>query len=119
MDFMAKTSFLDAPKMAFRCFLLRNFLLYNLGVLLQVCRFTEYQYTPLTVSTLLGQSPGGVTVDIVACVYEFNQFVKAHEHLYFNIYFWMRILFVHFIPCISLVILNGWLIKTMRNARTR
>ena len=36
-------------------------------------------------------------------------------NLYFSLYYWCRIVLVHFLPCLLLIILNALLLKTLRN----
>jgi hypothetical protein len=37
----------------------------------------------------------------------------------YNTYYWFRVLFIHLIPCITLVVINALLIRTMQKAKKR
>ncbi|XP_041372691.1 sex peptide receptor-like [Gigantopelta aegis] len=43
----------------------------------------------------------------------------AHVSLYYNIYFAFRVLFIHIIPCVSLIVLNALLLYNMRHSSKR
>jgi len=58
-------------------------------------------------------------VDVTACRYELTPLVAQHETLYFSVYYWSRVLLIHVVPCCALVVLNGALIRTMREAHRR
>ncbi|OXA60696.1 Sex peptide receptor [Folsomia candida] len=36
--------------------------------------------------------------------------------VYFNVYYWFRVIFIHFIPCVALIVLNFLLFRAMRQA---
>jgi len=50
---------------------------------------------------------------------DFAEFVLAHMHAYFNVYFWFRVIFIHLIPCSALVLLNTALSCAMQTAKRR
>jgi len=45
--------------------------------------------------------------------------IVRHETVYYNVYYWSRVLLIHLIPCLALVVLNAGLIRTMRAAHRR
>ena len=57
--------------------------------------------------------------DVVGCSFAMKRALVPFQHLYFNSYYLFRIFFIHFIPCMSLIVLNGILLKTMREGQTR
>jgi len=46
-------------------------------------------------------------------------FIENHKQIYFNIYYWFRVVFIHLIPCFALVVLTALLINAMRRAQDR
>jgi len=56
---------------------------------------------------------------IVGCQVDFVPFVARHMHVYFNVYFWFRVVFIHFVPCSALVVLNAALSCAMQQAKRR
>jgi Serpentine type 7TM GPCR chemoreceptor Srw len=59
------------------------------------------------------------TVTWLGCVAEHAQFVRDNINVYFNVYYWFRVIFIHLVPCSVLVVLNGLLVQAMRLARRR
>lgn len=55
------------------------------------------------------------------CTTDTAEWVKDYvgENLYYSSYFLFRVFFVHLIPCILLVVLNIFLVRTLNEARTR
>lgn len=53
------------------------------------------------------------------CTSDTSQWVKDYigENLYFSSYFLFRVFFVHLIPCILLVVLNIFLVRTLNEAQ--
>ncbi|XP_076438714.1 sex peptide receptor-like [Babylonia areolata] len=88
--------------------------IYVLAVLSQLCRFLENY--PLAVELQSAVDPNRT---VVGCVMVFQGWVESNKDLYFNIYFWFRVIFIHLVPCISLVVMNALLIHAMRLARKR
>jgi len=43
--------------------------------------------------------------------------VLRHENVYFNIYYWFRVVCIHLIPCTTLVAVNAALINAARCSR--
>lgn len=56
---------------------------------------------------------------VVGCHLIYKPFIAEHLTLYFNIYYWFRVVFIHVIPCVTLVLLNAVLVNTMRTAHAR
>jgi len=42
-----------------------------------------------------------------------------HMHVYFNVYFWFRVVFIHFVPCSALVVFTAALSCAMQKAKRR
>lgn len=81
---------------------------YVLALVSQLCRFFESDYVPVYVDGRHGE-PG--------CWVEISPIVKRHLHLYFNAYYWFRVVFIHILPCFILTAINTFLIQTMRTAQ--
>jgi len=98
---------------------------YLAAVVSQLCRFGELTFSPVQMQSLVNSTDpdeeDNVTavVEVTACQYELAPFVARHETLYFNIYYWSRVLLIHVIPCSALVFLNSTLVRTMRTAHQR
>lgn len=91
--------------------------IYIFAIASQLCRFAEYEYFPVDVPS---RDVGSPAVRLRrACYYDFTPLIHRHQNLYFNLYYWFRVVFIHFVPCTSLVILNLALIVTMRSAQRR
>lgn len=60
---------------------------------------------------------GNETVDTCASLTAL--WVEQNQNVYFNIYFWFRVLFVYLGPCTALVVLNALLFKALRAAQIR
>ena len=88
--------------------------IYAIAVMSQFCRFFEFDRKMVVVESRVNPSD-----NIVTCTNEFSQWVKSSQTVYFNIYFWFRVVFIHLIPCTSLVVLNGILIHTLRTAQKK
>jgi hypothetical protein len=58
-------------------------------------------------------------VVVVGCAETYAQFIIKHMDVYFNVYFWFRVIFIHLIPCSVLIVLNALLVHTMRTAQRR
>ena len=88
--------------------------IYMVSILLHLCRFFENTYTPIELNSFLHPNE-----TIVGCVQQFIPMVEKHGNIYFNVYYWMRVLLVHVIPCVTLVLLNLLLILAMKSAQAR
>ena len=53
------------------------------------------------------------------CLITFTSWVRGHKDIYFNSFWWFRVIFVQLFPCISLVVLNVLLFSAMRRAEQR
>ena len=80
----------------------------------QICRFFDSDYIPMSVPSHVD---GRHLVD--TCCVRRAAFIRDWLDAYFNIYYWFRIVFIHLIPCSSLVALNAILIIVMRTAQAR
>lgn len=83
---------------------------YVLALVSQLCRFFESDYVPVHVYGRHGE-PG--------CWVETSPIIKRHLHLYFNAYYWFRVVFIHVLPCFILTAISAVLIQTMRTAQKR
>ena len=59
------------------------------------------------------------STDTQACFYVLSPGVSRHENLLFNTYYCFRVVCVHFLPCMSLVVLNSALVGAIRTAQRR
>jgi len=56
---------------------------------------------------------------VQGCQIELTPFIDLHSDVYFNIYFWFRVVFVHLVPCAALVVLTALLVNAMQRAQRR
>jgi len=56
---------------------------------------------------------------VSACHTTLVSFIERHQQVYFNVYYWFRVVFVHLVPCSALVVLTALLINAMRRAQDR
>lgn len=89
-------------------------IIYIIAILSQTSRFFDYRYTAADRPSI--KNPN---VTIHTCIEHMAPWVIGNETIYYNIYFWFRVIFIHLIPCSSLIILNGLLISAMRAAQVR
>ncbi|XP_052803631.1 sex peptide receptor-like [Mya arenaria] len=87
---------------------------YLVAILSQFTRFVDVEIKPQHVPSRLDTNQTFVGCDLIYRPWAMNNLV-----MYLNIYFWFRIIFIHLVPCISLVVLNGLLISAMRKASVR
>ena len=68
---------------------------YVAAVASHACRLGELTFIPVRVPSLLNSSHGDGTapVEVTACAYDLTPFVARHETVYFNVYYWTRVLF--------------------------
>lgn len=90
------------------------FFIYAVAILSQISRFLEVHYIPLLVKSRLEPE-----TTIVSCRYVYSQFIGDNLNVYFNVYYWFRVIFIHLVPCTALVFMNAILVQTMRVAQTR
>jgi len=89
-------------------------IIYLLAVSSHGIRFAELQFYDVRVTSLVDQ-----LVEVDACAYDFAQFVQRHEKVYFNVYYWYRVIAIQLIPCAALVVLNALLVRTIQTAQRR
>lgn len=89
-------------------------IVYVVAILSQLTRFVEVQILPAEVPSLSRENE-----TYVGCIIMDRPWVAKNRVMYYNFYFWFRIIFIHLVPCISLVVLNGLLISAMRKASIR
>ena len=88
--------------------------IYLVSVLAHLCRFIESEYYEVPAPSKLNSN-----VTVMGCLSKFRPFVQEHQNIIFNVYFWFRVIFIHLVPCTSLVVLNAFLIYAMRAAQMR
>ena len=99
---------------------------YMAAISSQACRLGELTFSSVRAPSLMVNSihvddDGNRTaaVEVTACRYEQTAYIARHETIYYNVYYWSRVLLIHVIPCSALVVLNASLIRTMRAAHQR
>lgn len=80
----------------------------------QSARFAEYNYGKLELNSNVDPE-----VMVTGCYYDFRPFLARHMILYFSIYFWFRVIFIHIAPCVCLALLNALLARAMHLANLR
>ena len=101
--------------------------IYAAAVVSQASRLGEFTFSAVQVPSLLIQSINHdvdeelnstttVVKHVTACRYELTAFIARHETVYYNVYYWSRVILIHVIPCSALVVLNASLIRAMRAA---
>ncbi|KAK3107484.1 hypothetical protein FSP39_015530 [Pinctada imbricata] len=88
--------------------------IYLVAILSQCSRFADYGLYPVEIPSVVYPNK-----TILACEMRLRPWFRENEVLYFNIYFWFRVIFIHLVPCTFLVLLNALLISTMRTAQLR
>ena len=89
-------------------------IVYLVAFLSQVTRFIDFSYLKITYQSCMNPNKTGTV-----CVEIPGDWVIENMTVYLNIYYWFRIIFIHLVPCTSLVVLNGLLIYAMRKAERR
>lgn len=82
----------------------------------------EYDDMSASSSNASSSSASAAAADlpkIVGCRRYHANFVAAYGFIYFSIYYWFRVIFIHLIPCSVLVVFNTLLLVTMRQAQQR
>ena len=91
-------------------------IIYFVAILTQAMRFFEFRYTECEYPSRLYKGE-----NITACLVNYYDWLKPPQilNLYYNVYFWFRVVFIHIIPCAALVVLNALLINAMHEAQKR
>ena len=87
---------------------------YILAIFSQLSRFLESVYIPQKLQSHLNPD-----VEMEVCTTVYTPFVEKYTDMYFNVYFWFRVVFIHLVPCVTLMVLNALLINAMRAAQRR
>ena len=87
---------------------------YVAALLSQLTRFVESRVERLELASHVDPN-----TTVIGCQVDFAPFVAAYMHVYFNVYFWFRVVFIHFVPCSALVLLNAALSYAMQAAKRR
>jgi len=84
----------------------------------QASKFFEYEYLAVEVESMVDEG-----VAYTSCYQQLNPFLSRDDYylynIYHSIYWWLRVVFIHLIPCASLVVLNTLLYHAMRLAHAR
>ncbi|XP_029636697.1 sex peptide receptor-like [Octopus sinensis] len=88
--------------------------IYFIAILFHLTRFFEYDFESVELMSLLHRNQ-----TVIGCYILRSQWLVNWIDLYYNVYFWFRVIFVHLIPCTALVVLNGLLIHAMTLAKRR
>jgi len=76
--------------------------------------FISFIPVPMPADNTSDEEQGGGGIVAYGCVRKERSFIESNKVLYFNVYYWMRVIFVHLVPCSILVVLNVILVKAMR-----
>ncbi|ESO02726.1 hypothetical protein HELRODRAFT_122743, partial [Helobdella robusta] len=88
--------------------------IYLLAFTSQLCRILENEFVPIVVASLNDN-----LTNVTACLKDFKHPFKLNLNIYFNIYWSLRILMVHFVPCTTLVVFSSLLIRALKQALRR
>ncbi|XP_033758746.1 sex peptide receptor-like [Pecten maximus] len=91
-----------------------TFAIYVIAILSQLSRFFDFNYIPTKIPSRLDPNR-----TMTACEEVMRPWVREHVDLYYNVYYWFRVICIHLIPCAFLVVLNALLISAMRTAQLR
>jgi len=56
---------------------------------------------------------------MTGCRPELRSLIRDHAHIYFNIYYWFRVIFIHLVPCCTLAVLTALLVSAIQRAAAR
>ena len=87
---------------------------YLAAILSQLTRFFDVTIEPIEIPSL-----AVVNRTLTACYVDFVPLLAGYLDIYFNVYFWFRVVFIHFVPCTALVCFTGALCRAMQLARRR
>jgi len=86
-----------------------------IGALLsQLTRFFDVRIEPIEVP-----SRAVPNTTFTGCHIDFVPLLADYIDVYYNVYFWFRVIFIHFAPCTALVCFTGALSRAMQLARRR
>ena len=68
--------------------------IYAIAIMSQLTLFFDKHFEAVTVPSLVH----GPNVTVVGCVKKFASFVKYDMNVYFNVYYWFRVIFIHLVP---------------------
>jgi len=88
--------------------------IYVIAIISQASRFVDSVYEPIEVPSKLNPNK-----TVLSCYSVLRPWFFSNKIVYFNIYFWFRVICIHLIPCTFLVVLNALLISAMRSAQLR
>ncbi|XP_014666718.1 PREDICTED: sex peptide receptor-like [Priapulus caudatus] len=97
------------------------FLIYVASTVYNVPRFFDTDYVMCETPWPLRANVTENSTNIVNhCFKDFKPWVwRIGLNVYFNIYYWFRVILVHVIPCTTLIVLNSLLLAAMRQAAER
>jgi len=70
-------------------------IVYVIAILSQLTRFIDKYYQAVTVSSKVH----GPNVTVVGCVEVHASVVRNNMDLYYHVYYWFRVIFIHLLPC--------------------
>ena len=88
--------------------------IFTAAIIFQISRFLESEYIP---SILPSRVVPNETVE--GCQPRLVPWVQENINVYFNVYYWFRVIFIHMVPCTVLIILTACLVIEMRRAHFR
>ncbi|XP_074653300.1 sex peptide receptor-like [Tubulanus polymorphus] len=91
-----------------------TFIIYIASTICHLSKFVDTYFEPMDCPSVVDNYTLTTT-----CLPVKRDFFEENAVVFYNVYLWFRIIFIHFIPCTSLIILNALLIKTMRDAKRR
>ncbi|XP_013383231.1 sex peptide receptor-like [Lingula anatina] len=89
-------------------------IIYILSILSQLSRCLDTDITACEVPSLVNPNE-----TITTCFEQLTPLIEANQNLYYNIFFWYRVVVIHAIPCVTLVVMNALLVRALRRARRR
>ena len=89
------------------------FVIYAVSLLSQMFRFFEYDYQEIQLTSLTTNRT------MTGCLKILIPFLQRNMTAYFSVYWWIRVVFIHLVPCASLVIFNLLLYHVMRMAQAK
>lgn len=88
--------------------------IYAIAISSQISCFFEYRPVETIRRSMLEPNK-----TVSTCIMEFRPWLQGHVNQYYSTYYWSRIIFIHLIPCVSLVLMNALLIYAMKKAQQR